>query len=257
MPRSHNRRSEYKINEETVRVPFRKWFTFQSASGYSGLFNLVPNNLGDAISQMRTSWEHWRLNKLKAQVQCGTQAVNVYNAGYVTGPDNMLGLGFCAVDYTKFTSTPSFSTATQFPLFKMGPAVRGCTLTVNQAECRKTTVPWLETTSTGSESEAFQSAGVLWHGNYVSTATTSGFVCHVMLEGEVEFRDRVGYSVSAILHGPDEKSEDYVVANEPNDDDLDQRSVSGRGTRTPAPSCTVPQSVDCARLRGQSGRPRQ
>ncbi len=245
----------YKIEEETVRVPFRKWFTFQSAAGYTGLFNIVPNNLGDAISQMRTSWEHYRLNRLKATIQCGTQAVNVYNAGYVPGPDNMMGLGFCAVDYTKFTSTPSWSTATQFPLFRMGPAVHGVTLTVKQAELRKTTVPWLETTSTSSESEAFQSAGVLWHGNYASTATTAGFLCHVLLEGEIEFRDRAGYSVTALLKEEEKKEpEAYIVTNEPDYDDLDSVSVRSQGTRgaTPLPRTGAPSLAGRAPAR-QSG----
>lgn len=179
-----------------MRVPFRKWFTFQTAAGYSGFLNLVPSQLGDAIDEMRTSWLHWRLNHLHARISSGTLPVSVYNAGYVAGADCMLGLGFSAVDYTKFTSTPSWNSATQLPLFRMGAANQGCALRVQQRDLRKTTVPWLETTNTGSESEAFQSAGVLWHGNYVSTATTAGYLCHVILEGEVEFRDRADNSVT-------------------------------------------------------------
>lgn len=190
------KRTMYNISEETVRVPFRKWFTFQAAAGYSGMFNIVPNNLGDAISQMRTSWLHYRLNALRITVKCGNLPVSVYNAGYVAGADCMLGIGFIASDYTKFGSTPSWNSATQLPLFRMGAPNQGCSLKIQERDLRKTTVPWLETTTTGSESEAFQSAGMIWHGNYVSTATTGGYLCHVLLEGEIEFRDRAPYTVT-------------------------------------------------------------
>ncbi len=201
-------------------MPFRRWFAFQAAAGYSSLFNLVPNNLGDAIAQMRTSWSHYRLNELKVKIFSGTLPVSIYNAGYTAGADCALGIGFSAVDYTKFASTPSWSTATQLPIFSAGPANLGTSFSVAVADLRKTTVPWLETTSTGSESEAFQSAGVIWHGNYVSTATTAGFFCHVMIEGEIEFRDRIGYSVSTYLGrvdaaaSEDEKQASAVANND-------------------------------------------
>lgn len=177
-------------------VPFRKWFTFQQTTSYNGLFNLVPNNLGDVIAAMRTSFAHWRLNSLRAKIFAATQPTSVYNAGYQAGADLALALGFCAIDYTKFASTPSWNSATQMPVYDMGPARGPTSIKVGRAVLRKTTVPWLETTSTGSESEAFQSAGVVYHGSYVSTATTGGYLVHVMVEGEVEFRDRIDNAVS-------------------------------------------------------------
>lgn len=181
---------------ETVRVPFRRWVLFQQATSYNGLFNLVPNNLGDVIAAMRTSFAHWRMNHLKVKIFSGSHPVEVYNAGYKPGGDLALAVGFTAIDYTKFLSTPSWNSATQMPVYNMGPASGPVSIEVGQRDLRKITVPWLETTSTGSESEAFQSAGVVYHGTYVSTSVESGFIIHVLFEGEVEFRDRIDNAVS-------------------------------------------------------------
>ncbi len=190
---------------ETVRVPFRRWVIFQQTTSYNGLFNLVPSNLGDVIAAMRTSFAHWRMNSLKVKIFSGTLPVSIYNAGYQAGADLALAVGFTAIDYTKFTSTPSWNSATQMPVFNMGPAHGPVAIAVGQKDLRKITVPWLETTSTGSESEAFQSAGVVYHGTYVSTATTAGYLIHVMFEGEVEFRDRIDNSVSLFSQGSVER----------------------------------------------------
>jgi len=183
------------IAQETVRVPFRRWFSFINTTSYSNLFNLVPNNLGDVVAAMRTSFAHWRLNSLDVKMFAGSLPVGLYTTGRDPGGDLALGLGFTCIDYTKFASTPSWNSATQMPQFEMSNAL-GVRLKVGRAELRKTTVPWLETTSTGSESEAFQSAGTLWNGSYVNTAVTGGYVVHGCICGEVEFRDRIDNTVS-------------------------------------------------------------
>ncbi len=174
------------------------------------MLGMYANVLGDVISAMRTSWIHWRLNAVRVRAFSGSQPVSYYQAGHTTGSDLAIGLGYVAVDTTKFTSTPSWNSATQFPNWVCGPA-KGCSLTVPKSELRKTTVPWFETTSTSSESEAFQCAGSLWYGTYAATATTTGYIIHLVIEGEVEFRDRIDNSVALLTQSmsqSDEKKED-------------------------------------------------
>lgn len=208
---------------ETVRVPFRKWFAYNATVSFNFLLGLRPSNLGDVIAAMRTSFSHWRMNSLKVRIFAGSQPVSIYNAGRESGPDCTLGVGFTAVDVTKFTSTPSWNSATQLPLFAMGPACEGATMVVPHAELRRTTVPWLETTATGSESEAFQDAGSLYYGNICSTGSSPGYYVNVLLEGEVEFRDRVDNAVSLFLNEHKSDDSDCCVVDQA--DGGDRRSV--------------------------------
>jgi len=196
------------INQETIRVPFRKYITYNAKVNLNFLFTLVPNNLGDVIAAMRTSFGHWRMNALRVKIFSASQPVALWTSQRESGPGLVLGLGYTAIDPTKFSSTPSWNSATQLPIYNMGPAI-GTSISVPLAELRRTTVPWLETTSTGSESEAFQSAGSLYYGNLMPTATADGYDIQLLLEGEIEFRDRIDNAVSVFTQpvvDPDEKS---------------------------------------------------
>jgi hypothetical protein len=107
--------------------------------------------------------------------------------------DLMVGVAYIAVDSTKLSSTPSWNSLTQLPLFR---ADRDrVSLTVAPVELNKTQLKWYETTSTGSESDAFQSPGTAFVAVYLNSGFTTSVV-HVFIEGEIIFRDRIDSSVA-------------------------------------------------------------
>ncbi len=186
--------------DESIAVPFRRWLEYTTIGSSSNMLGLTANTLGDVISAMRTSFLHWRLTRLRIRLLAANMPGSVYNSGYQSVPDAVLGVGFIALDSTKLTSTPSWNSASQLAFFNAESVLKGETrLAVPLRELRKTTVPWLETTSTSSESEAFQEAGTVWYGNYTNTGAASGSIYHLLLEGVVQFRDRVDNSVSFAL----------------------------------------------------------
>jgi hypothetical protein len=202
---SRNRRSRRLGVDETRTVvfPFRVWLNdrFGDGSHLNGSVNtltLNPGSLGNRATATSLQFEHWRLNKLKLSTWFSVHPVSVWTGTATSGiTDGVHGFGFTTMDSSKFSSVPTWAQLTQFPIFEMKSAPHIASCSVQTQELRKTTVPWLETTSTGSESQAFRQAGTVFWGAWMNSPMASGLPTHLLVEGEIEFRDPVDAAITA------------------------------------------------------------
>jgi len=184
-----------RMETETVRVPFRRWLQQSAASGgTSNLLALNANQFGDVITAMRTSFEHWKLNRLKASVWLSQTVVSVVSSGTLESADETHAVGYTCVCSNQFASVPSMNSATQLPVFAMNSNAHAV-INVPKSELAKRTVKWLLTTNTGTQPEELQQHGTLYYAS-LSTTSCSGLLLNLLIEGEIEFRDRIDSSVA-------------------------------------------------------------
>lgn len=171
-----------------------------ASGGSSNILAMNVNQFGDVIADMRTSWEHWKLNRLKISSWLGQHITSVISSGTIETADLIVAVGYTCVNAAQFASVPSMNSATQLPVFAMGTNQR-VTVDVDQSELDRRTAKWLLTTNTGTQPVELQEHGTLFYGTYGLTAI-SGALQHVLLEGEVSFRDRIDSSVSLTTPQP-------------------------------------------------------
>ncbi len=189
---------------------------------------MIPSNMGQRIGVIAPAYGHWRLNRLRVYSfvdVAGSAASSVATSG----ANAQLGIlpvyhwvSYWGVDHTK-VGTTSMVLSSQFPCFKIANGYQQNRFTVPQKELRNLSVPWFETTTTGSESEALQTAGLVTCGvqiNYDTSFYTSignaSLTIFCIIEGECEFRDPIDSSIAVLFPSsrpaPEESDDESVFS---------------------------------------------
>jgi len=202
----------------TTKIPFRKLIINSGTSTMDHLVALNPtSNLGDRITAQSNQWEHWRFSRLSATSWLAAGGVPYYNSAtpgtQTTGV--MHAIGFIGVESQKFNATPTIDQAAQLPCYALANGFMKARFVVPTTELRRGTVPWFETTSTGSEPVALQQPGTLYYGIYEASPSTT-YYQFVLVEGEIEFRDPIDANDSVFAPVPannDSKESSSSVAS--------------------------------------------
>lgn len=214
MPKKNRNRKGFnaKIESETrsIVVPFRRLLvnTF-GVTNVSTLDLQVPSNvLGTRITNVGDNYLHWRFKRLRVTSvlsgggvttaeQFGAGPTTVYNANGV-----IQMIAFSMGDTTKLSGIPTTAQASQMPCFALGNGFQRISFNVPPRVLQRDgAVPWYETQTRGSESEAFRIPGFLWYSSVVEHTVNGDLSQQIMIEGDIEFRDPVD-SVLSFMDKP-------------------------------------------------------
>jgi hypothetical protein len=258
MPKSKNNRSRFngavQSESRSVIVPFRKYVVYTTGVTATRMQNLaVPSSaLGDRVTEIGDNFLHWRFRRLRISStlsaggninaqQFGSPAVTNYLSNGVVHM-----IAFAMMDTSKLSATPSTEQATQLPCFKLGDGYHTISFTVPPRILMKGgTVPWFETQATGSESATFQIPAFAWSATVLDHTVDGDVSQHLLIEGDIEFRDPVDSTISALVShaGVPSAEEEKTIERDEDSDYAEYVRMKRAAEKAPSVASLPPENL--------------